>query len=216
MKREDIQYFNSWAKSFKKATPAIIMRGLLEGIWVNSNKDPEDIYLVFPKLITEVGSPEVMKHFGQCPFEFSFEDSETYHWEKEGRKHCHKGRMMFSYGESWTLDKYEMRKAVTKTGLWYAKKYKITKEEVEALHKKYGWDDEAAYKELMTNRPDLMLKSSYSDFKYAAIDADDYKYIRAAFCPHFDTMYNWMDYPEKAGYPEIPNIDNRDYDWEAE
>jgi len=216
MKREDIQYFNSWNKSFKKCSMATIMKGLLNGIWVNSNEDPEDIYLVYPKLITHTGDPEVMKQFGQCPFEFYFEDSETYRWEKEGQKYAHKGRMMFTYGDAWALDKYEMRKAITKTGLYFAKKYKITKKEIEALHKKYGWDDESAYNELMSNRPDLKIKSKYSDSVYDAIDARDYRYIRAAFCPHFDTGYNWMDYPEKAGYPEIPNIDNRDYDWEVE
>ena len=68
----------------------------------------------------------------------------------------------------------------------------------------------------MANRPDLKVKSKYSDYIYDAISDWEYSYIRAAFCPHFDTMYNWMDYPEKAGYPEIPNIDNRPSGWEAE
>ena len=215
MKREDIQYFNSWSKSFKKCSMATIMKGLLNGIWISSNKDPEDIYRIFPKLITTEtgGSAEVCKQFGTIPFEFSFDDSEFDENDKLIWKR--KGRLMSGYKSSWALDRYEMRKAVTKTGLWYANKYKITKEEVKALHKKYGWDDESAYKELMTNRSDLMITTP-TGYVYEAIDANDYKYIRAAFCPHFDTGYNWMDYPEKAGYPEIPNIDNRSYDWEAE
>lgn len=209
MKREDIRYFNSWAKSFRKATPAIIMKGLLEGIWVNSNKDPEDIYLVFPRLIVKSidGCAEVDKQFGVCPFEFSFEDSETYRWEKEG-KHHYKGRMMSGFGESWTLDKYEMRKAVTRVGLRLAKENKITKEEVEALHKKYGWDDAAAYKELMANRPDLKIKSNHSDYIYDAISDREYSYIRAAFIPHCNTLYNWMDAPEKAGIVYTKKIED--------
>ena len=204
MKREDIQYFNSWAKSFRNCSPAQVMQAILNGIWISSNKDPEDIYLVFPKLIVRSrgSSAEVDKQFGMCPFEFALDDIET--WEEDGFDHkkgdyIRKGRFINSFGESWTLDKYEMRKAITKRGLKFAKETKITKEEVEALHNKYGWDDEAAYKELMINRPDLMIKSEYSDQVYPAIDAHIYKYIRAAFCPHCDTCYNWMDDPEKAG-----------------
>ena len=203
MKREDIQYFNSWAKSFRKCSPAQVMKGLLEGIWINSNKDPEDIYLIFPKLITNSrGTSEIDKQFGLCPFEFALDDTET--WEEDGFDHkkgdyIKKGRFINSFGDSWWLDRYEARKAVTRIGLKKAKENKITKEEVIALHEKYGWDDEAAYKELMANRPDLMIKSKYSDYIYPAIDDDEYKYIRAAFIPHCDTLYNWMDHPEKAG-----------------
>ena len=151
MKREDINYFNSWAKCFRKASPAQVMQAIIDGIWISSNKDPEDIYLVFPKLIVrsyrEIA--EVDKKFGLCPFEFSIEDGETYRWEKAGDKHAHKGRDINMFGTNWHLDKYEMRKAVTRTGLELAEHYKITKDEIVALHKKYGWDDDAMYKELI-------------------------------------------------------------------
>lgn len=201
MKRKDLQYLNSWSKCFRKASVATVMKGLIEGIWVNSNKDPEDIYLVYPQLIIRsVGvNANIDKQFGTCPFEFSFEDGETYRWKKEGDIHQYKGRMIMHYGETWWLDKYEARKAVTKYGLKLAKKYKITKEEVEALHDKYDWDDESAYKELMANKPYLTVKSEHSDYTYDVIDEYDYKHIRAAFIPHCDRLYNWMDNPEKAG-----------------
>ena len=223
MKREDINYFNSWAKSFKNCSPAMVMKAVIEGIWIASNKDPEDIYLVYPKLIVRsIGSSaNVDKQFGMCPFEFSIEDGESYRWEKEDEKNNvpsyqrrHKGRDINSFGVSWHLDRYEMRKAVTRNGLEAAKSYKITKEEIEALHKKHGWDDDAMYQELIANRPDLW--TAYNGGKYCNLHELSFKDIRAAFCPHFDTMYNWMDYPEKAGFPEIPNRDNRDYDWKAE
>lgn len=218
MKREDINYFNSWAKCFRKASPAQVMQAIIDGIWISSNKDPEDIYLVFPKLIVrsyrEIA--EVDKKFGLCPFEFSIEDGETYRWEKAGDKHAHKGRDINMFGTNWHLDKYEMRKAVTKTGLELAKHYKITKDEIVALHKKYGWDDDAMYKELIENRPDLWSSLHEGGQKFCNLHDLAFKDIRAAFCPHFDTIYNWMDYPEKAGFPEIPNIDNRPYDWEPE
>ncbi len=213
MKREDINYLNSWSKCFKKASIAQVIQGLIDGIWICSNYDPEDIYLVQPKLIVRSTCPDVDKEFGLCPFEFSIRDGETYKKNigssaKAGEE-IKKGRMINDFGYSWCLDKYEMRKAVTKIGLEHAKENKISKEEVEALHKKFGWDDEAAYKELMANRPDLMKKSSYdSNYIYPAIDEDDYKYIRAAFIPHCDTLYNWMDYPQKAGI-DYPDIDHR-------
>ena len=218
MKREDIQYFNSWAKSFRNCSPAQVMQAVLEGIWIASNKDPEDIYLVYPKLIVRsIGSSaEVDKHFGMCPFEFSIEDSETYRWEKAGDKHPHKGRDINAFGVSWHLDRYEMRKAVTKNGLEAAKEYKITKDEIVALHKKHGWNDEAMYQELIANRPDLWTTYGSKGEKYCNLHELAFKDIRAALCPHFDTIYNWMDYPEKAGFPEIPNRDNRPYDWKAE
>ena len=221
MKREDINYFNSWAKSFRNCSVAQVMQAVLEGIWIASNKDPEDIYLVYPKLIVRSigGSANVDKQFGLCPFEFSIEDGETYRWEKEDKDkpsyhRRHKGRDINSFGISWCLDRYEMRKAVTKNGLETAKVYKITKEEIEALHKKHGWDDDAMYQELIENRQDLW--TAYNGGKYCNLHELAFKDIRAAFCPHFDTMYNWMDYPEKAGFPEIPNIENRNYDWKAE
>ena len=91
MTREDIAYFNSWEKCFKPASPAIVMRAITEGIWINSNKDPEDIYMVHPKLIVHPygSSIEIEKQFGLCPFEFSIEDGETYRWEKEeGKPRC--------------------------------------------------------------------------------------------------------------------------------
>jgi len=140
MKREDIKYFNSWAKCFRKASPAQVMQAIIDGIWIASNEDPEDIYLVFPKLIVKAYREiaKVDKQFGMCPFEFSIEDSETYRWEKAGEKHARKGRDINAFGDSWALDKYEMRKNVTRMGLELAKKYKITKEEIIALHKKYG------------------------------------------------------------------------------
>jgi hypothetical protein len=218
MKREDIQYFNSWAKSFRNCSPAKVMQAVLNGIWIASNKDPEDIYLVYPKLIVRsIGSSaEVDKQFGLCPFEFAIEDSETYRWEKAGDKHPHKGRDINAFGVSWHLDRYEMRKAVTKNGLEAAKEYKITKDEIVALHKKHGWDDEAMYQELIANRPDLWTTYGSKGEKYCNLHELAFKDIRAAFCPHFDTIYNWMDYPEKAGFPEIPNRDNRPYDWKAE
>ena len=88
MKREDIQYFNSWAKSFRNCSVAQVMQAVIDGIWICSNKDPEDIYLVYPKLIVRsIGSSaSVDKQFGLCPFEFSIEDGETYRWEKEDEK----------------------------------------------------------------------------------------------------------------------------------
>ena len=218
MKREDIAYFNSWEKCFKPASPAIVMRALTEGIWINSNKDPEDIYHVMPKLIVHPYDcyVENEKRFGMCPFEFSIEDGETYRWEKEEGKSRKKGRMIKDFGVSWALDRYEMRKAVTKNGLELAKEYKITKEEIIALHKKHGWDDEAMYQELIANRPDLWDTLPSGENKWCNLLDLAFKDIRAAFCPHFDTLYNWMDYPEKAGFPEIPNINNRSYDWKQE
>ena len=225
MKREDIQYFNSWAKSFRNCSVAQVMQAVLEGIWIASNKDPEDIYLVYPRLIVRsIGSSaSVDKQFGLCPFEFAIEDGETYRWEEEDKKNNipsykrrHKGRDINSFGVSWHLDRYEMRKAITKRGLEDAKAYKITKEEIVALHKKYGWDDDAMYQELIANRPDLWSSFSEGGQKFCNLHELAFKDIRAAFCPHFDTLYNWMDYPEKAGFPEIPNIENRDYDWKAE
>ena len=225
MKREDIQYFNSWAKSFSNCSPAQVMQAVLNGIWINSNKDPEDIYLVFPKLIVRSygSSAEVDKQFGLCPFEFAIEDGETYRWEKEDKeagkpsyKCRHKGRDINAFGVSWCLDRYEMRKAVTRSGLELAERYKITKEEIVALHKKHGWDDDAMYQELIANRPDLWSTLPSGKNKWCDLHELAFKDIRAAFCPHFNTMYNWMDYPEKAGFPEIPNIKNRDYDWKYE
>ena len=110
-----------------------------------------------------------------------------------------------------------MRKAITKRGLEAAKEHKITKEEIIELHKKHGWDDDAMYQELIANRPDLWdTYGKNGENKYCNLHELDFKTIRAAFCPHFDTLYNWMDYPEKAGFPEIPNIEKRDYDWKAE
>lgn len=222
MKREDINYINSWAKSFRNCSPAKVMQAIIDGIWIASNKDPEDIYKVYPKLIVRSvgGSAQVNKEFGLCPFEFSIEDGETYEWEKEDKDkpsygHRHKGRDINGFGSSWHLDKYEMRKAITKNGLELAKRYKITKEEIVALHKKYGWDDDAMYKELIENRTDLWGSLHEGGQKFCDLHDLAFKDIRAAFCPHFDTAYNWMDYPEKAGFPEIPNIDNRPYDWEA-
>ena len=226
MKREDIQYFNSWAKSFRNCSVAQVMQAVIDGIWICSNKDPEDIYLVYPKLIVRsIGSSaSVDKQFGLCPFEFSIEDGETYRWEKEDEKNNkpsyqrrHKGRDINAFGVSWHLDRYEMRKAITKRGLEAAKEHKITKEEIIELHKKHGWDDDAMYQELIANRPDLWdTYGKNGENKYCNLHELDFKTIRAAFCPHFDTIYNWMDYPEKAGFPEIPNRDNRDYDWKAE
>ena len=223
MKREDIQYFNSWAKSFGKCSPAKVMQAMLDGIWIASNKDPEDIYLVYPKLIVRSigGNADIDKQFGMCPFEFSIEDGETYRWEKEDEKdnkhscqrRC-KSRDIKSFGVSWCLDRYEMRKAVARNGLEAAKNYKITEDEIVALHKKHGWDDDAMYQELIANRPDLW--STVGESRYCKLHELSFKSIRAAFCPHFDTLYNWMDYPEKAGFPEIPNIENRDCDWKAE
>ena len=225
MKREDIKYFNSWAKSFRKCSPAQVMQAILEGIWIASNKDPEDIYLVYPKLIVRSlgGSAEVDKQFGLCPFEFSIEDSETYRWEKEDKEankpsyQCRrKGRDINAFGDSWALDRYEMRKNVTRVGLELAERYNITKEEIVALHKKHGWDDDAMYQELIANRPDLWSSFHEGGKKFCNLHDLAFKDIRAAFCPHFDTGYNWMDYPEKAGFPEIPNIDVRPYGWKQE
>ena len=216
MKKSDIKYFNSWEGSFKNCSPAQVMRALLEGIWISSNEDPEDIYLVYPKLVVRAVGSTVnnYKQFGMCPFEFSFEDHETYRWERweEGGECSLKGRRISDFGYSWTLDPYEMRKAITKRGLEISNIYKITKEEIEALHKKYLWDDKAAYQDLMANRPDLNLKTQLG-YAYNAIDEHDYRCVRAAFVPHCDPRYKWMDYPEKAGFPNIPNIDNRPSDW---
>ena len=223
MKREDIQYLNSWSKSFRKCSPAMVMKAVIEGIWISSNKDPEDIYLVYPRLIVRSrgGSAEVDKQFGLCPFEFAIEDGETYRWEKEDKdkpyhQQRHKGRDINSFGVSWCLDRYEMRKAITKRGLEDAKAYNITKDEIVALHKKHGWDDDAMYQELIENRPDLWDTLPSGKNRWCNLHELAFKDIRAAFCPHFDTGYNWMDYPEKAGFPEIPNREHRDYDWKAE
>lgn len=223
MKREDIAYFNSWAKSFRNCSPAQVMQAILNGIWISSNKDPEDIYLVFPKLIVrDLGSSaEVDRQFGMCPFEFSIEDGETYRWEKEDaekpyHERRHKGRDINMFGINWALDRYEMRKAVTRVGLELAKDYKITKEEIVALHKKHGWDDDAMYQELIASRPDLWSSFHEGGEKFCNLHELAFKDIRAAFCPHFDTMYNWMDYPEKAGFPEIPNYKDRPYNWKQE
>lgn len=201
------------------------MQAVLEGIWIASNKDPEDIYLVYPRLIVRpIGSSaSVDKQFGLCPFEFSIEDGETYRWEEEDKKnnvpsykHRHKGRDINSFGVSWCLDRYEMRKAITKRGLEAAKEYKITKEEIVALHKKHGWDDDAMYQELINTRQDLWSSLHEGGQKFCDLHELTFKNIRAALCPHFDTLYNWMDCPEKAGFPEIPNINDRPYDWKAE
>lgn len=215
MLKEDIEYVDSWANCFPKASIAKIMQGLIEGIAVNSNKDPEDICKVYPRLIVTARGDiaKVDKQFNMCPFEFSFDDGETWQWDKDDPEHKphHKGRMMSQYREAWALDIYDMRKVVTEQGLKLAAEYNITKEEIKALHKKHGWDDDAMYKELLANRPDLW--DEYHDTKYAKVQDMAFKEIRAAFCPHFDTGYNWMDYPEKAGFPEIPNRENRPWDW---
>lgn len=223
MKRKDIQYFNSWAESFRNCSPAQVMQAVLDGIWIASNKDPEDIYLVYPKLIVRsIGSSaNVDRQFGMCPFEFSIEDGETYRWGKEDKdkpyhQQRYKGRDVNSLGVSWCLDRYEMRKAVTKNGLELAKEYKITKEEIIDLHTKHGWDDEAMYQELINTRQDLWSSLHDGGQKFCILHELAFKDIRAAFCPHFNTAYSWMDYPEKAGFPEIPNRENRGYDWKAE
>ncbi len=218
MRREDIRYFNSWAKSFRNCSPAKVMEGVINGIWIASNRDPEDIIKVYPKLITRPScSTELDKQYGLCPFEFAFEDGESLEWhEKDPRMSSYKRRDINAFGHTWHLDKYELRKAITKDGLRYAKEFKITKKEIMALHKKHGWDDDAMYKELTENRPDLWNTYENGKSKYCLLGDLTFRDIRAALCPHFDTIYNWMDYPEKAGYPEIPNIRNRDYDWEAE
>ena len=157
MKREDIAYFNSWEKCFKPASPAIVMQAILNGIWISSNKDPEDIYKVYPKLIqTSVGSAAyVDRQFSLCPFEFSFEDSETYEWKKVGNKPNYKGRLIKHYGRTWSLDCYEMRRIVSETGRRCAKKYKIRKEDILGLVSKNGFDDAKSYAEYMETRPDL-------------------------------------------------------------
>lgn len=216
MKREDIQYFNSWSESFKNCSPAKVMQALTEGIWIASNEDPEDIYKVYPKLIVRSigGNAKVDKQFGLCPFEFSIEDSETYDWGKEDKdkplhERRHKHRDINGFGLTWHLDKYEMRKAITKRGLENAKYYKITKEEIMALHEKYGWDDNAMYNELILNRSDLWSWTIFTEGKkFCNLHESTFKIIRAAFCPHLNTFYNWMDYPEKAGI-DYPNIDER-------
>lgn len=207
MKREDIKYINSWAKSFRNCSPVKVMQAIIEGIWIASNNDPEDIYKVYPELIIRSfdEGAQIDKEFGICPFEFAIEDGETYR----------KSRDINSFGVSWHLDKYEMRKAITRNGLEAAKQYKITRDEIIALHNKYGWDDDAMYKELINTRQDLWSSLSDGSKKFCDLNELAFKDIRAAFCPHFDTRYNWMDYPEKAGFSEIPNIENRPHDWEA-
>ena len=72
------------------------------------------------------------------------------------------------------------------------------------------------YKELIANRPDFWKSLHDGGAKFCDLYELAFGEIRAALCPHFDPMYNWMDYPEKAGFPEIPNIDSRPYDWRAE
>lgn len=211
MKREDIKYFNSWAKCFGAASPAIVMDALVNGIWINSNKDPEDIYKVYPRLIAMEHSEWLCKKFSMCPFEFAIDDCEK--WDSDGIGHkkgdyIQKGRFIKDFGRSWHTDVYEMRKAVTKQGLEIAKRHNITEEDIKALFDRFGYDDAAAYNELRTQRHDLNLKREHSESDFWAIDLSDYKYIRAAFIPHCNTLYNWMDYPEKAGI-DYPDIDHR-------
>ena len=214
MKREDMQYLNSWTECFGKAGIAGVLNALINGIWISSNKDPEDIYKVYPKLVVAEHDELLCKEFGTCPFEFAIDDGEK--WEEDSPSHkkgdyIQKGRLIKDFGRSWHTDVYEMRKAVTKRGLKLAKQYNITAENVKALFDRFGYDDAAAYDELRIQRPDLIdlnLKCEHNGSDVWAITLSDYKYIRAAFVPHLDTLYNWMDYPEKAGI-DYPDIDHR-------
>ena len=204
MTREDIAYINSWGESFGKCSWAKVLKALTEGIWICSNKDPEDIYRVMPKLIQmRQGGPDL--HFYQCPFEFSFEDGETYEWSKDTGRPEHKGRHIKHYNATWALDCYEMRKIVSKLGRLYAKKHKIAKKDILDLVVKNGYDDEKSYREYMATRPDLQpdpTKGKYLDFTQ-----DDFRYVRAAFAPHIDPLYNWTDHPELCGLEDPEDCD---------
>jgi len=204
MKREDIKFFNSWAKSFMNCSPAKVMQGLLYGIWIASNKDPEDIHLTYPRLLTHVGHPDVAKEFGSCPFEFSLDNE---HELDENGKRIDKHRDINYYGVTWALDKYEMRKGITKRGLELAKELGITEEYIKSLVKKYGFNegyycekDKEMYQEFLEERKnDNRVWYRHGNFEAPNIRPENFSEIRAAFCPNFKHFYNWCDNLDKAG-----------------
>lgn len=203
MEKEDIEYFDSWANSFKKCSPAKVMHALLYGIWICANHDPEDIYLSYPRLLTRIGHPDNAKEFGSCPFEFALDDTE----DNEDGKVINKHRDIEYFGITWALDKYEMRKAITQRGLEMAKEYKITEDDIKSLVIKYGFStgyrcetDQKMYHDFITNHvADPKFWWGQPEHQYFQISQREFSVIRAAFCPNLYHSYNWCDNLDKAG-----------------
>lgn len=199
MKQEDIKYVNSWEKCFKnKASMVDCVKAVIEGIWTSGREGAEDIILHSNVRIERdpitASSDWVSKEFGIAPIELQVE---VYDY----KKYKYKWMQIFLKDKDkyWSFDLYTMRRAVTKRGLEFSKKYNITEEEIRSLFDKYHYDDKAAYKELMSNRPDLYQTIHGTDKKYEIVSDFEYSTIRAAYCPCLDPFYNWYRNLDKAG-----------------
>jgi len=198
MKRKDIEYVNSWSNSFKKGASMVdCVRAVIEGIWTSGREGIEDIILhphVRIRHNTVINSDYVAKQYGVEPIELQVE---VYDYKKQEDKWIE--IYLKDKDKYWSFDLFEMRKAITRRGLEFSKQYNITEAEVRALFDKYHYDDEAAYKELMKNRPDLYQTIRGCSKKYEKISDYEYSTIRAAYCPCLDPFYNWYCDLDKAG-----------------
>lgn len=198
MKQTDIKYVNSWEKSFKKGASMVdCVRAVIEGVWASGRDDVEDIILhphVRIEHNTVISSDYVAKQYGVEPIELQVE---VYDYKNKKDKWIN--IYLKDKDKYWSFDLFEMRKAVTKRGLEFSKKYNITEEEIRSLFDKYHYDDEAAYKDLMNNRLDLYQTIRGTDKKYEIMSVFEYSTIRAAYCPCLDPYYNWCNDLDKAG-----------------
>lgn len=201
MKREDINYVNSWNKSFKnKATMIECVKAVIEGIWISNARfgDVEDIILERNvRIVSNTsgnGTLEWMKDWGFDPIILQIERYDT-------KTKTSKWIPLYIKGKDnhWSFDLYALRKSITQQGLKLAKDYNISEKEIKDLFNKYHYNDKEAYKELMANRPDLYQNIRSIKKRYPSLHEIDYQTIRAAYCPCLDPLYNWTTDLDKAG-----------------
>ena len=199
MKRDSINYVNSWNKSFKnKASMVDCLKAVIEGVWVSGRNDVEDIILNtnvrIVKNLFHSGNGWYVKDFGLEPITL-----EILRYNDKTKESKWVDLYLRDKDKYWSFDLYELRRAVTKRGLGFSKEYNITETEVRELFNKYHYDDKSAYEELMKNRPDLYQSFRGSYKKYEKVLECEYSTIRAAYCPCLDPLYNWANDLDKAG-----------------